>query len=208
MTAKFIKSEDGAITVDWTVISAGLVGLSMAAGTVMVPAINDGAAKLSFNIGGYSHRVQDYTDGSTGFLFSSLGRVEYTLSNEGTQSENGTELNYKNNLVLDFKETLTRGVRVETKPLQHYVNGPQFMEIRIDGGFPDLEGMIERGEIVTNIPPRGFFSGTYRGRPYAHLDQRYVTEDSYFEIRVPIDSIDFEGVVHNDNRIVVDVSAL
>ncbi len=44
---KFFKEEDGAVTVDWVVLTAGVVGLGIAALTI----VSDNSAQLSADIG-------------------------------------------------------------------------------------------------------------------------------------------------------------
>lgn len=44
---KFQKDEDGAVTVDWVVLTAGVVGLGIAALTV----VSDNTAQLSADVG-------------------------------------------------------------------------------------------------------------------------------------------------------------
>ena len=47
----FLKSESGAVTVDWVVLTAALVGLSLAVGATLLPAINGAAANIATSIG-------------------------------------------------------------------------------------------------------------------------------------------------------------
>ena len=43
---KFAKSEDGAITVDWVVLTAGIVGLAIAVGLFIVPKVQEPTDKI------------------------------------------------------------------------------------------------------------------------------------------------------------------
>ena len=45
--AKFINDEDGAVTVDWVVLTAAIVALGLAVGT----SVSDGATELASSIG-------------------------------------------------------------------------------------------------------------------------------------------------------------
>lgn len=58
---KFLQEEDGAITVDWVVLTAGVVGLGIAALTV----ISDNSAQLSADVGATVEDTDPFYDMSS-----------------------------------------------------------------------------------------------------------------------------------------------
>lgn len=51
MFKRFLKREDGAVTVDWVVLTAAIVGLAAGAGGSMLDATNVLSAKVSSEVG-------------------------------------------------------------------------------------------------------------------------------------------------------------
>lgn len=48
----FVKDEDAAVTVDWVVLTAAVVGLAIAVAATMQSALNDAATTVSGNLQG------------------------------------------------------------------------------------------------------------------------------------------------------------
>lgn len=80
MFATFCQSEDGAITVDWTVLTGALVGLGLAGATL----VSNGVSSLSTDVSDMlSGVMQEAADAlySSGFDFGAPGWVNGTVSN-------------------------------------------------------------------------------------------------------------------------------
>ena len=47
---KFLTSESGAVTVDWVVLTAGLVGLGFAVGSTILTSINNASSDIATSV--------------------------------------------------------------------------------------------------------------------------------------------------------------
>lgn len=223
LTDDFLTDESGSVTADWVVLTAGGMALCLAAAGVVGGAIESGSmstSKYLRNLNPGWTMVTSYEIGARGSLMSKDGPVDYSIGDfTGTDIGGGMfmignvsgDAYDDNKLTLNFEETNTSGIRLNLGLETQNHGGPVMANFLINGEYPDLEAMLARGEIVTNINPNALRSGVWAGSQYSRAELRGLPPDAYIEFRTNIDSFEVTGDAQSnmaDVGIYMDIQAV
>ncbi len=200
---QFLRSENGAVSVDWVVLTASTVGLAVATLGVVSSGISSTSSSIQDSVSGGGiistsfataapSGIVDFSNGVRGTFTSGGEEVGYTIVSSSAETTDDGAVIIANlggnpgddqSFAIQFDETNENGVRLEISEPTHR-GGPTYLRLESGGNNIDLTSLIASGDASTNID-WGIGSGAYTGL----IDTRNLPENAYVEIRTPMDDL-------------------